>query len=172
MVVKNQLLKLFDNQQLPLYLPHMEKPLNEMDQGERIAYARESAGLSQKDFAQALGLTQQAISKLESGGTRNPQASTILKISRLTGHSLEWLIDGGSPSAASAPAPLAADPDLLRLFASLQAASLSSSLNKAAIQGLTLMVQNLQPKPPADLQAETGTQDKVSAALREKFSAP
>ncbi|WP_080964063.1 helix-turn-helix domain-containing protein [Chromobacterium subtsugae] len=169
-VVIYQLEKLFDCQQPKLYLADMGKPLDEMNQGERITHARESVRLSQKDFAQALGLSQQAISKLESGDTRNPQAATMLKISRLTGQSLEWLIEGGSPSGDTPTLPT--NPDLLRLFSSLQTASLSASLNAEAIRGLTLLVQNLQPTPPTDVQAETGTQDAIAAALRDKFSTP
>lgn len=59
--------------------------------GEKIKQARESKGMKQKDFANALELTQAAVSQFESGA-RHPTPKTIEKICKVLEISREDLV--------------------------------------------------------------------------------
>lgn len=68
--------------------------------GTRIKEAREAAGLNQAQLAARIGVERQAISQLESGVTKNPKPANLLKIARVTGYSIVWLIEGRGPRNA------------------------------------------------------------------------
>ncbi len=57
----------------------------------RIAELRRDLGYSQKQLADFLGVTQQAISKYESG-IREPDVETIIKLSKLFNVSSDYLL--------------------------------------------------------------------------------
>lgn len=56
-----------------------------------VKKARELAGLSQKQMAEALGITQQSVYYYESG-TRDIKASMLLKMSKVTGTTVSFLL--------------------------------------------------------------------------------
>jgi len=56
--------------------------------GEDLARARRRAKLSQRELAERLGLSQAAISRVESG-ERLPRLETLSEWARATGHRLE-----------------------------------------------------------------------------------
>lgn len=60
---------------------------------ERIKSARLSAGLSQKALADKIGISDAALSKIESG-LNNPSRQTVIAISNALGVSLYWLDTG------------------------------------------------------------------------------
>lgn len=60
---------------------------------ERIKSARLSAGLSQKALADKIGISDAALSKIESG-LNNPSRQTVISISNALGVSLHWLDTG------------------------------------------------------------------------------
>lgn len=47
--------------------------------GERVAALREAAGINQRQFAIELGIRQQSLSEIESGKSKSPSATTLLK---------------------------------------------------------------------------------------------
>jgi transcriptional regulator with XRE-family HTH domain len=55
---------------------------------EELSRARQRAGLSQRELARQAGLTQAAISRLESG-SRLPRLETLLALAEASGHVLE-----------------------------------------------------------------------------------
>lgn len=59
--------------------------------GEKIKKVRESQGMKQKDFADALELSQAAVSQFESGA-RQPTPKTIEKICEVLGITWEKLV--------------------------------------------------------------------------------
>ena len=58
----------------------------------RLKTARKAAGLTQKQLAQATGLTQGAIEKVENGKNRRPRK--LKKIADVLGVSPSWLLLG------------------------------------------------------------------------------
>lgn len=66
---------------------------------ERLREAREDKGVTQEDLADAAGVSKQAVSKIENGGTLKPAMSTMEPIARLLGVNVRWLVDGKSPKS-------------------------------------------------------------------------
>ena len=64
--------------------------------GARIVAAREEAGLSQKELAKKLGITQPSLSDLERGESGAPRARTLLAM-RNAGISQDYIMDGRGP---------------------------------------------------------------------------
>lgn len=70
-------------------------------QGDRIRYARVTAGLSQDQLAAGLRaqtgsrMTKSLISHWERGAVKNPVGANMVVIAHLTGYAYEWLINGG-----------------------------------------------------------------------------
>lgn len=81
--------------------------------------ARKRAGLTQRELADRLGVTQPVVARLERAGA-NPKVSTLAEIASATGHSLRLELD--SPSGideSMISADLALTPDeRLRRFES------------------------------------------------------
>lgn len=59
--------------------------------GERIKQLREEKGYQQKDVAEKLGITKQALSNYENG-TREPNLLTVIEIADLFDVSVEYLL--------------------------------------------------------------------------------
>lgn len=57
----------------------------------RIAEERKKQNLSQQELGELLGVSQQTISKYEKG-TREPDTQTLIKLSRLFGVSVDYLL--------------------------------------------------------------------------------
>jgi transcriptional regulator with XRE-family HTH domain len=75
--------------------------------GERLRAARAAAGLSQSQLAARTGLTQSAISRLESGTTdRSPELRTVIRY--LSGCEFELELGWRRPEGAAAAATRAA----------------------------------------------------------------
>lgn len=80
-----------------------------MNLSERIRIARRSAGLTQRELADKVGIAQTAISQLESGKT---QRSTYLyQISEACGVSVAWLLTGSGSMAISEQRKAASEKD-------------------------------------------------------------
>lgn len=60
----------------------------------RLAKLQRSLGLTQKDFAKRIGITEAALSQLLAG-QRDPQASTLIKLNKATGISIDHLFGIG-----------------------------------------------------------------------------
>ena len=122
--------------------------------GDRGKMAREQAGKTQAGLAAACGLTQQALSKIESGSTESPGADIVAKIATHTGHSIEWLITG--KAAASTTAEAADIPETLKgLFDEIRTAYHHQQLSPALVASLRSLIKAL----PAQQQASAPTQD-------------
>lgn len=72
---------------------------------ERLRYARELRGMSQKQLADACGLSQSAISSYENDTRRSPQQ--LLKLATILGVDPYWLSRGTPPMHATSPSKLA-----------------------------------------------------------------
>ena len=68
-------------------------PMNVAEVGERIRQRREQAGLRQRDIADALQLSAQAVSKWERGENA-PDIGLLPQLARLLGISTDWLLAG------------------------------------------------------------------------------
>lgn len=66
---------------------------NPIETGERIKNLREELGYSQIQFAEKLNFSRSYISKIEIG-TRDPSFDFLIEVSKLTGHTLDYLIVG------------------------------------------------------------------------------
>lgn len=64
---------------------------------ERLREARRDKKAKQDDLARVAGVSKQAISKIENGGTLEPAMSTMEPIARLLGVSVRWLTEGRAP---------------------------------------------------------------------------
>lgn len=77
-----------------------------MGTGKRIKDLRRSLGLTQVRLAGLVGITQGALSSIETGETHELKARTILKLARHLGTSPEFLKTGeGSPAESERPTP-------------------------------------------------------------------
>ena len=61
---------------------------------EKLIVLRKNKGLTQDDFAKAVGVSRQAVSRWELGSTQ-PDAPNLLKLSDLFGVSIDWLLREG-----------------------------------------------------------------------------
>jgi phage repressor protein C with HTH and peptisase S24 domain len=59
--------------------------------GERLRLERVGAGLTQQQLADEAGVTKQAVSQIESGATKNPEAATLEPICRRLNLNMRWL---------------------------------------------------------------------------------
>lgn len=60
---------------------------------DRIKQARIAAGLTQKDMADALGISQPGYQQMESGARPDMRISTLIKICEILNESADWLLD-------------------------------------------------------------------------------
>jgi phage repressor protein C with HTH and peptisase S24 domain len=89
--------------------------------GERLRSERIAAKLTQQQLADEAGVSKQAISQIETGGTKNPEAATISPVCRRLGITTHWLLTGRSPKYANDGAP---NEDWSDILAFKQAAAL------------------------------------------------
>lgn len=73
--------------------------LTSMDVGERLKAVRAELGWSQKRLAEEAGVSQQLISFIETGTTKN--SGEIVPIARALGVTADWLYDGREPKYRS-----------------------------------------------------------------------
>ena len=78
--------------------------------GDRLAGARDAAGLSQEDLAGQIGVKQSTLDAWEND-LREPRANRLQMLSGLLGVSLRWLLTGvgAGPDGPDGEAPIAAD---------------------------------------------------------------
>lgn len=70
----------------------------QMTIGDRIRYLRELQGYKQAELAMKAGITQAAISNLETDSSRKPSAPTLLRLAEALECDPQWLLDGiGEP---------------------------------------------------------------------------
>jgi transcriptional regulator with XRE-family HTH domain len=62
--------------------------------GDRLKSERLAAGLTQQQLAEEAGVSKQAVSAIETGGTKDPSAATLDPICRRLGLRQAWLISG------------------------------------------------------------------------------
>ena len=83
--------------------------------GERIAAAREMAGMNQAELAKAIGVTRSAIQQWESDQTKNLKLANLFAVSRVTGADIYWLgQDSEPPQHAKSLAKFARMPEELQ----------------------------------------------------------
>jgi transcriptional regulator with XRE-family HTH domain len=109
-----------------------------MTQQERIRLARRTAGMSQQQLAQAVGVQRSAVSHWEAPQGKNPSVSHLREVALVSGIQFEWLVTGrGSmtlskdtqlDSIATAEALLIEDPLEFRLVHAFREAPLRSRL--------------------------------------------
>lgn len=88
--------------------------------GDRLAGAREAAGLDQKALAGKLGVKQAVIAAWEND-LKEPRANRLQMLSGILGVSMSWLLtgEGAGPEAPDEDGPL--NDDLLDLLAEMRA---------------------------------------------------
>ena len=67
--------------------------------GDRVRKARESAGLSQQQLADATGMARSGIVKIE-GPESRPRRTSLIAIAMATGVDLTWLQTGETPAGS------------------------------------------------------------------------
>lgn len=65
-----------------------------MNSSSRIRLARRHAGMSQLQLAQAVRVQRSAVSHWESSQPKNPSATHLCEVARVTGVQFEWLATG------------------------------------------------------------------------------
>lgn len=71
----------------------MKKPEKGVVLGKAMRLARERAGLTQEQLAQAVGLTVSSVSRIEAGQTTDPKFSTVAAVAAATGLTVGELLD-------------------------------------------------------------------------------
>ena len=61
---------------------------------QRIRLARRTAGMSQNQLAQAVGVQRSAVSHWEAPKGKNPNVSHLREVAQVTGIQFEWLVTG------------------------------------------------------------------------------
>lgn len=70
--------------------------------GDRLKLERQAAGLTQQQLADEAGVSKQAVSAIETGGTKEPGAGTLDPICRRLNIRQAWLISGRGPKSIGA----------------------------------------------------------------------
>ena len=73
----------------PEFRKHFEEERRALDLALKIAKLRERKGLTQQEFAQLMGTSQQAVSRIESGEYEGFTLKTLEKIAEATGTQLK-----------------------------------------------------------------------------------
>ena len=110
-----------------------------MSPQERIRFARRTAGLSQNQLAQAVGVQRSAVSHWEAPHGKNPSVSHLRQVALVTGLQFEWLATGRGDmslsrdarldSIATAEAMLVEDPLEFRLLIAFRDAPMRARLS-------------------------------------------
>lgn len=101
--------------------------------GANIRQLRKSAGLTQSELGEKVGVKKNAVSKWECGRVEDIPLSTIKELARLFGVSPSYLIDGGKPYSSETAIPCG----ILVLESSFQS-DLDSMISKSIDQGYRL----------------------------------
>ena len=103
--------------------------------GDRLAAAREGAGLSQGDLAARIGVRKAVLVAWE-GDTKEPRANRLQMLSGMLGVSLSWLLTGrgegpDEPIEDTGPA----DPDLVGILSEMRSlrAQMNHSVERLAV---------------------------------------
>lgn len=88
--------------------------MNDFDFGNYLCGLRVGSGLSQKELAARLGVSDKAVSKWENGRSK-PSSQTLLRLAKLFGISTDALLTGGKRKQA-APVSDALSPAALGVF--------------------------------------------------------
>jgi transcriptional regulator with XRE-family HTH domain len=68
---------------------------------ERIHHIRSTQGLTMQELADKLGITKNAISKLENGKSLNLKLDNLYRLQDITGYSAEWIAIGRGSQMAT-----------------------------------------------------------------------
>lgn len=97
--------------------------------GQRIRYARELAGYrNQGEFAKLVGLSQAALSEIETGETKLPSLPVALRMSTLLKKSLSWIVAGKDDVLEY---PTEAEQELLNMVRAMDAESITALVTLA-----------------------------------------
>ncbi len=97
--------------------------------GDRVAGAREAAGLSQEQLAKRLGVKLKTLRSWEND-LGEPQANKLQMLSGVMNVSLTWLLNGEGDGLAGPGSVQTLDADVTELFAEMR--QLKASLNQSA----------------------------------------
>lgn len=86
--------------------------------GDRLAGAREAAGLTQKELALRVGVKLETVRAWEND-IKEPRANRLQMLSGILGVSLQWLLSGQG-EGLSQPADFELSPDVSEIFAELR----------------------------------------------------
>lgn len=103
-----------------------------MSIGSRIKKARQAAGISQADLAEAMGITRSACSQWESGQGTGPRRERLEALAAELGVSYEWLATGKEAGGVSEALPsylTAEQLEMLALFKALTPKQRKALLN-------------------------------------------
>lgn len=76
------------------------------DVGVRLRHARKLRGMTQQELAKSSGVTQASISEVETGESKSPVGTNLIKLAQSLKVSAEWLASGkGQMEQADAPLP-------------------------------------------------------------------
>lgn len=87
----------------------------------RLRYARTQKRISQKSLAQAVGMTQSAISQLETGETKTLEGENLLNIAAFLDVAPAWLMHGKATQSPISPASKTTINDTVPLISWVQA---------------------------------------------------
>lgn len=147
---------------------HRSSTMVDMDTiGDRLRSTRLAAGLTQGALGSDAGVSKQAISAIESGATKNPEAKTLEPIARRLGVSQRWLLtgrggsEGATPEVPAEDGPLSPEEaEMLALFRSISpemraalVASAQASLAPPSRQATADLVRRVNPKHRERLKA-------------------
>lgn len=76
------------------------------DVGVRLRHARKLRGMTQQELAKSSGVTQASISEVETGESKSPVGTNLIKLAQSLRVSAEWLASGkGQMDQAEMPLP-------------------------------------------------------------------
>jgi len=88
--------------------------------GDRLAAARDGAGLTQSDLAKRLGVKKATLDDWEND-LKEPRANRLSMLSGLLGVSLSWLLTGEGDGVDAPEEEVLADPDALAILTEIRA---------------------------------------------------
>lgn len=115
-------------------------PITEEDNARlaaRFAHARESAGLSQVKLASMVGVSQNAISQIESGETEHPKL--LVEYANAMGVDVIWLVTGDNKDAQQK----GGTPELQQLFDTIKSMYHTQHLSSNALTALKNFIKSL-----------------------------
>jgi transcriptional regulator with XRE-family HTH domain len=100
------------------------------DVGKRVRALRKTLGLTQVILAQKVGVSQPAISDIESGDTKSMMGPTLSKLAKVLGTNADWLLTGkGTPNRTQDTG--LSESELLELFRAMNDADREALLQVA-----------------------------------------